>query len=186
MRLIAGLGNYPAKYNGTRHNIGFDAIDAYLSHTSISPVWKKGHNGVYFKSKDVFFLKPYTYMNLSGNSIGDLIRYYNIENDDVLVIHDEIDFPIGRIKIARNRGSGGHNGVQSVINSIGKDFYRIRVGIRNEYYISERRSDFVLSAFNKSELEELNDNVYPLVYKIIESFKKNNIDKIMNDVNKKN
>jgi len=184
MRLVVGLGNYPEKYKGTRHNVGFDSLDCYLKHKNIDVVWKKAYKGLFFKERDVFFLKPYTLMNLSGNSVGDLCRYYRIEPCDILIIHDDIDFPVGRVKITRSRGAGGHNGVQSVINAIGKDFYRIRVGIRNDFPRSGTRSDFVLSPFARSELEELRDNVYPLIYKTIDSFRDDDMENVMNLINR--
>ncbi len=109
MKLIVGLGNPGAKYEGTRHNIGFEVIDE-LADRFQSPLAESKHKGIYTMirkgAEKAILLKPLTYMNLSGESIGEVVRYYNIEPEDVLVIYDDLDLPAGRIRL-RQKGSAG-------------------------------------------------------------------------------
>src|SRR5690348_5700049 len=115
MWLIVGLGNPEPRYLLTRHNIGFMALDAMLGDR---PPWKTEHHALTLKAKlndqDVLFTKPQTYMNRSGEAVRALIDYYKLDLDSLLVLHDEVDQHFGTMRIQRNRGSGGHNGIKSV------------------------------------------------------------------------
>lgn len=152
MKLIVGLGNPGPKYRGTRHNIGFAVADELASRRSIA-----------FESSAVDALvarirgeaplllaKPLTFMNLSGEAVGGLLRYYKVEVGDLLVIVDEVQLPLGRLR-ARPRGSaGGHNGLKSVIAHVGEEFARLRVGVGRG---DTRRdlADHVLARFDRDE-----------------------------------
>jgi PTH1 family peptidyl-tRNA hydrolase len=132
-KLIAGLGNPGMDYARTRHNIGFSVVDAIASSLNLS-IDRSRFSSKYVKTKikknDVFLLKPMTYMNRSGNAISQFVSYYKIAVPDIIVVHDDMDLETGRIKIARNRGHGGHNGVRSIIDLLGsRDFVRIRIGV---------------------------------------------------------
>lgn len=136
MILIVGLGNPGKKYQRTRHNVGFRMIDELA---------KK-------KAKDFIIAKPQTFMNNSGKAVKATVSYYKIKADDLWVIHDDIDLPIGTFKISKNRGSAGHKGVQSIINELKtKDFNRIRIGIQPKTGKPKQVDKFVLQNFTKNE-----------------------------------
>lgn len=132
MYLIVGLGNPGKQYEKTRHNIGFMAID-YLANTWNIPVKKIRHRallgeGTVFGEK-VLLVKPSTFMNASGESVGDIVRYYDIAPSDVIVIHDDIALPAGRLRIRQNGSDGGHNGIKNILYHLGTDaFCRIKIG----------------------------------------------------------
>ena len=133
MRLIVGLGNPGTRYRETPHNAGFRVCDRFAERHRIGGETQK-FRGAFrrgrLRGEDVAVLKPQTYMNLSGESVREAVRYLPLEADDVIVVYDEIDLPLGRIRIRPCGGSGGHNGVQSLIEQLGTDaFPRIRVGV---------------------------------------------------------
>lgn len=168
MKLIVGLGNPGRKYNKTRHNIGFYILDNYLN----KPKWSKKFNSEYVEmvinTQKVIFVKPQTYMNLSGNSVKMFVDYYKISMDDILVIHDDKDLDFGKNKIKNNSSSGGHNGIESIIKSLGsKSFNRLKIGVGAQYSIST--ADFVLSNFSKIERKHIKDNLNSY-YEMIEEF----------------
>ena len=156
MKLIVGLGNPGVEYLNTRHNIGFYFIEAYT--ISLDLNWKEKFNGMYIKTKihdeDVIFLKPLTYMNLSGECVKKYVDYYKISPEDILVIHDDLDMENFRVKLKKNGSSGGHNGIKNIINCLGtENFKRLKIGIgKNVQYDT---IDYVLSKFSKEELAEL-------------------------------
>lgn len=130
--LIVGLGNPGRKYRGNRHNIGFMAVDALATAYDIqnSKVQNKAivGNGR-IQNLPVIIAKPQTYMNSSGDAVGPLARYYKVPPENVLIIYDELDLPFGTIRLRERGGSGGHNGMKSIINHLGEDFPRLRLGI---------------------------------------------------------
>lgn len=152
MWLVVGLGNPGDDYADTRHNIGFMVIDTLAARLSI-PLKKKASTYMYGKGfigeHKVILIKPFTYMNRSGIAVWDAIRTYD-EIDNVLVVHDDLDLETGVIRIRTTGSSGGHNGIQSIIDSLGsKDFIRLKIGIG-----SPKRGDaekFVLKRFNRQE-----------------------------------
>jgi peptidyl-tRNA hydrolase, PTH1 family len=158
MRLVVGLGNPGVKYRGTRHNIGFDVVDELARRAGVTfesaPVTAlvarvRGHGG----SAPALLAKPLTFMNASGEAVGGLMRYFKIAPADVLVIVDEVQLPLARLR-ARPRGSaGGHNGLRSLVAHIGPDFPRLRIGVGRG---DARRdlADHVLSRFDSSEVAE--------------------------------
>jgi len=167
MKLIVGLGNPTQKYKFNRHNVGFLAIDYLVKEYNASFV--KDFKGELFKSNDYLFLKPSTYMNLSGESVVLVKNFYKIENEDIIVIHDDIDLKLGALKFKRGGSSGGHNGLKSIDKHIGNDYYRVRIGVGRP----ERKEDvvnYVLSDFSKNELECIN-TLFPIIKKAIEDIK---------------
>jgi peptidyl-tRNA hydrolase, PTH1 family len=150
--LIVGLGNPGSQYIYTRHNIGFMVIDQLLKKTSASAINKAGFNGELFKFNNYFFLKPMTYMNLSGSSVAAVKRFYKI--DEVVVIHDDLDLPFGALRFKRGGGDGGHNGLKSINSTISKDYMRVRMGISKPQHRGEVVS-YVLSAFSEDEAVHL-------------------------------
>jgi len=133
IKLIVGLGNPGQKYEKTRHNAGFWFLDELAREAGASFHSEQKFQGevakVSLRGHSVFLLKPSTFMNLSGQSVGALARFYQIEPENILVVHDELDLPCGSAKLKRGGGHGGHNGLRDIINHIGKEFLRLRIGI---------------------------------------------------------
>lgn len=133
MKVLVGLGNPGPKYQGTRHNIGFDALGCLVRHFGLTAGGERF--GGWFGTgrvagQPVSWLCPQTYMNLSGDSVGSVVHFYKLAPDDVLVFHDDLDIAPGRIKIKRGGGHGGHNGLRSIQQALSSpDFYRVRLGI---------------------------------------------------------
>ncbi|MEE2694905.1 MAG: aminoacyl-tRNA hydrolase [Pseudomonadota bacterium] len=161
MILIVGLGNTGAQYKNTRHNIGFDIIDSFHKKFSF-PEFKSKFNGFYSKKKifdvSVIIFKPQSFMNLSGEPIKTVYDYYKLRNTkDLFVVHDDLDMEFMKIKIKSSGGHGGHNGIRNIIKFIGQDFYRIKLGIRNDMVLKKRidPEKFVLYSFNFLEQKEI-------------------------------
>ena len=183
MKLIVGLGNPDKEYDKTRHNVGFMVIDNYLGSVN----WSNKFNALYcekvINGEKIIFVKPLTYMNNSGNAVGEFVRYFNIDNKDILVIQDDLDLNVGDYKLKMLSSSGGHNGIKSIITSLGnQDFPRLKVGIGSVK--KDEVIDYVLGKFSKSELEVLNE-LFNTFDKIINSFINEGIDKTMNVYNTK-
>lgn len=172
MKLIVGLGNPGGEYKKTRHNIGFIFLNSFLSKENLS-LDKKKFKGQYIeyvssKGNKAILLEPQTYMNLSGDSIIDFVKYYKIDIEDVLIIHDDLDLEVGKIRIRAKGSSGGHNGIKSVIARLnGENFKRIRIGIGKDSNIPV--VDYVLSKFNDEEMKVLESKM-GVVNKVIEDF----------------
>ena len=154
MKLIVGLGNIGKEYENTRHNIGFIAIDKMLENQNYSTINKSQFKGTLYKSEDYLFLKPSTYMNLSGESVRAVKDFYKIDNDDIIVIHDDLDLKLGALRFKKGGGHGGHNGLKSIDSHIGNDYYRIRIGIGRPVE-KNKVIDFVLGRFKEEELNKL-------------------------------
>ncbi len=148
MTLIVGLGNPGNEYATTRHNIGFMVIDELLRRNAHQDVSKSSFQGEVFKSKNSIFLKPMTYMNLSGKSILKVKNFYKINK--VIVIHDDLDLPFGALRFKLGGGHGGHNGLKSTDAMITKEYIRVRMGIGRPANKGEV-SSFVLSSFSQEE-----------------------------------
>jgi peptidyl-tRNA hydrolase, PTH1 family len=132
MRLIVGLGNPGARYAATRHNIGFMAVDAIAQRHRFAPFRAKFQGAVAegtIGAAKVMLLKPETFMNLSGDSVGAAARFYKIEPGEIAVIHDEIDLAEGKLRVKRGGGAAGHNGLRSIDDAIGPDYWRVRLGV---------------------------------------------------------
>jgi len=154
MKLIVGLGNPGSEYETTRHNIGFMVIDELLRRTSTQDVTKKSFQGNTYKSKTAVYLKPLTYMNLSGKSISKVKNFY--KTNQTIVIHDDLDLPFGSLRFKFGGGHGGHNGLKSTDACITKNYIRIRMGIGRPENKGEV-SSFVLSSFSNDEQACLDD-----------------------------
>jgi PTH1 family peptidyl-tRNA hydrolase len=155
MKAVVGLGNPGDGYTGTRHNVGFDVVDTLAKrwHAKLKN-WKSIASVAVVTDRDVVLVKPLTFMNLSGQAVGEIARYFKIEISDLLVVVDEAQLPLGKLR-ARARGSaGGHNGLKSIIAHLGDEFSRLRVGVgRGD---QERNlADHVLAKFDKSEAAEV-------------------------------
>jgi PTH1 family peptidyl-tRNA hydrolase len=158
--LYVGLGNPGAEYAKTRHNIGFRVLDALASKRDLG--WKEGFGGLYAADvvggQKVFLLKPMTYMNLSGNSVAPFCSYYKIKPEELILTHDELDFPFQKMKLLKGGSAAGHNGVTSVSGMLGTmDYFRLRMGIagipRGE--MRGYSAQYVLANFTKTEEEAL-------------------------------
>lgn len=183
MKLVVGLGNPGKEYQDTRHNVGYLVLDAFLGDIS----WKKKFNAMYYtdtiSGEKVLFVKPLTYMNLSGNAVVEFVNYYDIELDDLLVIHDDLDLPFGKYKIKVNSSAGGHNGIKSIISSLGsQNFARLKVGISHDRSIDTK--DYVLGSFSSKDKETF-DIMQTTFNKIIKCFIKDGVDRTMNIYNTK-
>ena len=156
MFLIVGLGNPGKEYDGTRHNIGFEVVD-YISdkyNIEINRVKFKGVCGEGFiEGKKVILLKPTTYMNLSGESIREVMNFYKLTEEEVIVIYDDISLPVGKIRIREKGSAGGHNGIKSTIQHMGTDkFPRVKVGVGQP---THNLVSHVLGKFSNDEVEVL-------------------------------
>ena len=184
MKLIVGLGNPGKEYENTRHNVGFEVIDRYLINKNIK-IGKNKFDGLYedtiINGEKVIFLKPQKYMNLSGEVVKKYVDYFNIDISDILVIHDDLDQNIGKIKLKQDSSSGGHNGIKNIeFNLSSKNYKRLKIGISNNKNIDTK--DYVLGKFSKEERKIL-DEVINLCLNIIDDYLKLDFDKLMNKYN---
>jgi len=163
MFLIVGLGNPSKKFEKTRHNAGFQAVDFLVGEKDKFNRSKK-LNAEILKQGENIFAKPQTFMNRSGQAVRSLVDYYKIKPENVIVIYDELDLPFGEIRIRESGSSAGHNGIKSIIEHLGTDeFYRIRIGIANEKKDKIPADKFVLKKFSRGELKELEKKILPEV-----------------------
>ena len=149
--LVVGLGNPGPKYEWTRHNVGFLVIDQLADRENL-PVQRLKHkaltNTALIGGKPVLLMKPTTYMNLSGEAVGEAARFYKIPPDRVLVISDDVSLPQGKLRVRRNGSAGGHNGLKNIIAHLGTDqFPRIKVGVGGKPHLDSDMADWVLSKF---------------------------------------
>lgn len=163
MTIIIGLGNPKEKYNNTAHNIGFDVIDK-LARENDFPEFKlsKKFNALTSEKNKTILAKPQTFMNESGKSVKAIVNFYKTK--DLIVIHDDIDLILGRMKTSKNSGSAGHKGVESIIRELGtKDFTRIRIGIQPEKGKPAKIEKYVLQKLSKEQRELLS----PVIQEVI-------------------
>ncbi|WP_422371180.1 aminoacyl-tRNA hydrolase [Hoeflea sp.] len=157
MLLIAGLGNPGPQYARNRHNVGFMAADAIARRHSFSGFSKKFRGEIAegtLAGEKALILKPMTFMNLSGDSVGEAMRFYKLSPSDIIVIHDELDVAPGKLKLKTGGGNGGHNGLKSIDAHCGKDYKRLRVGIGHPGH-KDRVNPHVLGDFSKADQEWL-------------------------------
>lgn len=190
MKLIIGLGNPGNEYSNTHHNIGFMALEKIDKIKGLTFAKNLKYNAEIaeynYKSDKVLLVKPLTYMNLSGNSVGKLARFFKVNSEDILVIHDDLDLPLAKLRIRRNGSSGGHNGIKSIIECLGtSEFPRVRIGIDNPKKNQEHGViDYVLSKFSEEDLKLL-DPVLDLMPNLVDDFIEHGIDYVMNHYNKR-
>ena len=186
-KLIVGLGNPGPKYLWTRHNAGFIVLDRFAHLAGIS-VSKKSFSGLYgegnFKGERILLLKPQTFMNLSGRSVAEALRFHKLDPADLLIIHDELDIPFGQMKFKENGGHGGHNGLRSLHQLLGGGNYpRLRVGIGRPLHGD--MADYVLTNFAKDEMTAL-PQVIDGIVDGLETFITEGLPKAMSLYNNKN
>jgi len=173
INLIVGLGNPGNKYEGTRHNVGFSFIDFFSKQTESTITESKFQSLIGSKniSEQKFILmKPQTYMNDSGEAVKEIKNFYKINPSQIIVIYDDLDLDVGQIKIKNTGSSGGHNGINSIINNIGSnEFTRIRIGIGKPKEKS-MTNKYVLSKFSKDDqkiINDINDLAKEIIYSIV-------------------
>ena len=176
MYLIAGLGNPGDKYKNTRHNIGFMVIDKITKSLTTTTINKSNFKSELYKVSNNLLAKPQAFMNNSGESISAVAKYYDIENENIIIVHDDLDLPFGTVKYKRDGGHGGHNGLRSIDSHIGKDYIRIRIGI-GKPADKTQVANFVLNNFSKEELKYL-DSIISHVIKSIEALKKTSLEEV--------
>ena len=188
MFIIVGLGNPTKEYENTRHNVGFDVIDAIADKYNISVTERKNRafcgKGI-IEGQKVILAKPQTYMNLSGESVRGLVDYYKVDEEtEILIIFDDISLDVGQLRIRKKGSAGGHNGIKSIIQHLGSNvFQRIKVGVGEkpkEYDLA----DYVLGHFSKAEREIMEDG-YKNAIEAVEMIVRGDIDAAMNAFNKK-
>ena len=188
MFIIAGLGNPDEKYQGTRHNVGFDVVDRLAEKYQIAVDTKK-HRALIGKGviegQKVLLAKPQTYMNLSGESIRSLVEYYKIDpEEELLVIYDDISLGVGQLRIRAKGSAGGHNGIKNIIAHLGGQvFPRIKVGV-GEKPPKYDLADYVLGHFSKAE-QELMSEGYDNAVKAVELIVSDQMSEAMNEYNRK-
>jgi len=183
MKVLVGLGNPGRKYSKTKHNFGFWIIDSFLKVSSLTLQAGKGDYH-YLKTNDYFLVKPMSYMNNSGVALLEFINYYKINIDDLLIIYDDIDLPLGTIKYKKNGGSGGHKGIESIIYQLKDDsFDRLRLGIATDEKMRPSEK-YVLSPFHKTYYKEI-DKIIDYALDSINYYLKSSVEETMNKFNKK-
>ena len=154
MWLIVGLGNPGPSFAGHRHNIGFMAADSFVRRQIPLDNWRQKFHGdiaeFAFNGEKIVILKPMSFMNLSGGAVQAAAQFYKIPTSQILVIHDELDLPFGRLKLKRGGGAGGHNGLRSIDSHLGQDYHRLRLGIGHPGN-KDRVSPYVLGDFSAVE-----------------------------------
>jgi len=188
MKLIVGLGNPGNEYINTRHNIGFMCIDSYASYKNVE-ITKKKFNGIFTiffdGDEQIILLKPQSYINLSGEVIKKFIDYYKISLEDILIINDDLDLTIGKIKLKPSGSSGGHNGLKNIeLHLATKQYKRLKIGISNDKNIDTK--DYVLSKIDDITLK-IYKRIFLTTNTIIDDFvsKKESFDKLMSKYNHK-
>lgn len=160
--LIVGLGNVGREYDGTRHNIGFDVVDEFARKNDF-PNWIDKKDLKCHLSQNtigdvrVILIKPTTFMNLSGEAVQAVASFYKIAPDKIVAVHDELDIPFGQLRMRVGGSSAGHNGLKSVIQHIGDQFGRVRVGVGPKEPAQMETSDFVLARFNKEQQSHIHE-----------------------------
>ena len=183
--LIAGLGNPGPQYEHTRHNIGLAVVEQWgksLGATLQNRRFRSKHALVDFRGNPIVLLCPLTFMNKSGESVTDCIRHYDLETTKLLVVHDDLDLPLGKIKVVRNGGAGGHKGVSSIIHLLGSsEFSRVKIGIGRPRH-KEAVVDYVLSCFYDDE-KKLAEEVIRMAVTASEMFVMEGVQAAMNHIN---
>lgn len=186
MKCIVGLGNIGKRFESTRHNIGFEVIDHMLDQNHFS-LDKQKFKGAYtierIAGEKVMFIEPLTMMNLSGEAVGPLMKYYDIDIEDLVVLYDDLDLPQGEIRLRQKGSAGGHNGIKSLIQVLGTNqFKRIRIGVDRP---SNGMSivDYVLQKFSKQEMQIMNKVIEHSARAIEAYIESDRFDRVMNEYN---
>ncbi len=169
--LIVGLGNPGEQYHLTRHNIGFLVVDELVAkwgRSTYREKWQALHAAESFSGKNLLLIKPLTFMNRSGNAVGQYFRFYKIKPDHLLVIHDDLDMNTGRVKLVQGGGAGGHNGIKSIVEALGTaDFFRLKIGIgrpgKGDIHPEFPVEKYVLSHMTESEVKIFSSKIEDLL-----------------------
>jgi PTH1 family peptidyl-tRNA hydrolase len=188
MKLIVGLVNHGKQYENTRHNIGFMVVDNYILREGISENWKSKFNGLYLetniKGEKVIFVKPQSYMNLSGGVVSQFVNFYKINIDDILVISDDLDLLTGNYKLKSQGSCGGHNGLRDIERCLGTQAYkRLKVGISKDNDIDTK--DYVLGKISKDDMK-IYEDLFTTFKTVIDDFFNMSFSDLMNKHNSKN
>lgn len=188
MKLVVGLGNPGKEYENTRHNIGFKFLDKYLEQKKENINWTKKFDGLIteciFNNEKVIFLKPQTFMNLSGSSVKKVIDYYKININDILVVSDDLDLFVGNFKLKTSGSCGGHNGLRDIENKIKScNYKKLKIGVSNDKSIDTK--DYVLSKITKEE-QHIFDNLFKELFGLLDDYFILSFEKLMNKYNRKN
>ncbi len=173
IKLVVGLGNPGRKYNKTRHNMGFMVLDNIAKRLELGP-WKEKYGGLfidcYVGFDKVIFLKPQNYINLSGDVMIEYVKFFDIKLDDIVIVSDDLDLPLGMLKLKEKGSSGGHNGLKNIESQLGTNEYkRIKIGISNDKTIDTK--DYVLSKLTKEELKVLSLTIEKASDAVLASFR---------------
>ena len=189
--LIVGLGNPGKEYEKTRHNAGFIALDFFMNKKAVGFNEKFGgyFNKLRINDNEVFVLKPLTYMNNSGQSVIQVVNFYKINPSDVVVMHDDMDIPVGEVRYKTKGSAGGHNGIKSIIQHLGtQEFKRVKIGISKPDQMTV--IDYVLGKFSKEDRKLIDNVVETNVYRFLDLFTQSSekdafdkvISKLANDI----
>lgn len=185
MKIVIGLGNPGKQYENTRHNVGFMVIDRMIKKYNLDEKIKFQAllSETNIKGEKVIFFKPQTFMNLSGNSIIEIVNFYKLNpTEDIIVVYDDMDLPLGQLKIKNKGSSGGHNGIKSIISHLGENFIRIKCGIGNK---KADAVEHVLGKFSQTEQKELDEMLTEIVNCIEATITVQNLSQVMQIYNKK-
>ena len=180
--IVVGLGNPGSAYDNTRHNIGFSAVD-YIAEKTGAKITKAKFSALLgtweYEGTKVMLLKPQSFMNLSGDAVGPRAKFYKIPPENVIIIYDDVSLPVGKMRIRRKGSRGGHNGIKSIINHIGENFPRVKIGVGEKPHPDYDLAAWVLGKFgtdDKKALQEEYEKVFDAVKLIIDG----KTDKAMN------
>ena len=184
--LVVGLGNPGAKYENTRHNVGFRAVDA-LADQSGAAIRRIKYHALTAEAavggQGVLLMKPTTYMNLSGEAVGEAARFYKLAPDHVLVISDDVDLPLGKLRIRKSGSAGGHNGLKSIIQHLGSDqFPRLKIGVGGKPHPDYNMADWVLGQLRGEDAKAMDEAVRRAA-DAVECLLREGIEKAMNQFN---
>lgn len=193
MTIIVGLGNPGEKFDNTRHNVGFMAVDFFVEKNSFPDFdLSKKYNSLISErpfdaaqgEQNILLAKPQTFMNESGKAVKKITTHYKLQTTKLVVIHDDIDLPLGKFKIVKNRGSAGHKGVESVIKNVGnKNLIRFRVGVQPLRGEIKNSESFVIKNFTEEEQKVINKTIKKIV-EALDYFTENGLEKTMNEYNR--
>jgi PTH1 family peptidyl-tRNA hydrolase len=184
--LIVGLGNPGAEYENTRHNIGFSVVDTIVEENNLK--FENSKLGfvcrLKFKGRVLVFLKPNTFMNLSGKAVNYWMKFEKLSIDNLLIITDDLSLPFGQLRLRAKGSSGGHNGLEDICSYLGGNIYpRLRFGIGSDF-LRGRQSDYVLDSWDNEQEEQIKEKIEDSI-KVVYSFCTKGIDRTMNNLNRK-
>lgn len=190
MKIIVGLGNPGKEYEKSRHNAGWMVLDELQKNLEAEPFqeekkFKALMSSAAYKGEKLVLVKPLTFMNLSGEAVQSVTTFYKVQPEDIFCIYDDLDTPFGSIKIRMKGGPGTHNGMKSIVQNLGENFPRLRIGIESRGFTSAKEQDttsFVLSKFNKDEQPTIK-NIVKKAAEAVKTWLTEGIDEAMNQFN---